>query len=58
MISSVAVAGLAKRLVENPPKESFFPALGLFFYVADFIVFLPVILIVSGSSNIRPKTPS
>ena len=58
MISTVAAAGLAKRLVENPSRESVFPALGLFLYVADFIVFFPVLLVVSGSFNTRPKNPS
>jgi len=45
MISSVAAAGLAKRLVENPPRDTH-PAL-LMIYAVHFIIFLPVLIILS-----------
>ncbi|EAQ87911.1 hypothetical protein CHGG_04530 [Chaetomium globosum CBS 148.51] len=58
MYSSVTVAGgsLLKRLADNPPSQTQWPsAVATFVFIADFVVFLPVILIlVYTLSNVYP----
>lgn len=52
MISTIAIGGLAKRLVEDPPAYKF-PDYAPIVFLADFILFLPVLIIVS----LPPSTP-
>lgn len=52
MISTIAIGGLAKRLVEEPPAYKL-PDLAPVVFLADLILFLPVLVIVSLS----PATP-
>jgi hypothetical protein len=46
MYSSVTIGGsLVKRLAENPPQQVKVPGAAIFVFIADFVVFLPVFLI-------------
>lgn len=46
MYSAVTIGGsLAKRLAENPPQQVKIPGAAVFVFVADLVVFLPVLLI-------------
>ncbi|KAL2137401.1 hypothetical protein VTI74DRAFT_22 [Chaetomium olivicolor] len=50
MLSTVTVGGaLAKRFVENGPQDWKLPPLAYFLFLADFLLFLPVLLLIGYS---------